>query len=110
MYIENIINRINNANKSRSGFYFELLIQNLLKLHFSKQGKNFITDFQIGKIRLDGYIETGIDIYDGPIGFEIKYVHQMNCTMMNSMLKRFTELLHTSPIKYIIIICLSPSI
>ena len=110
MYIENIINKINNANKSRSGFYFELLIQNLLKLHFSKQGKNFITDFQIGKIRLDGYIETGIDIYDGPIGFEIKYVHHMNYEMMSSMLKRFTELLHTSPIKYIIIICPSPPI
>lgn len=110
MYIENIINKINNANKSRSGFYFELLIQNLLKLHFNKQGKNFITDFQIGKIRLDGYIETGIDIYDGPIGFEIKYVHHMNYEMMSSMLKRFTELLHTSPIKYIIIICPSPPI
>ena len=34
----------------------------------------------------------------------------MNYEMMSSMLKRFTELLHTSPIKYIIIICPSPPI
>lgn len=108
MYIEKIIEKINNASKHRSGVYFGLFIQNLLKLHFNKQGKNFITDFQIGKVRLDGYIETGMDIYDGPIGFEIRYAHHMNHEMMNSTLKRFIELLHTSPIKYIIIICLTP--
>ena len=92
MYIEKIIEKINNASKHRSGVYFGLFIQNLLKLHFNKQGKNFITDFQIGKVRLDGYIETGMDIYDGPIGFEIRYAHHMNHEMMNSTLKRFIEL------------------
>ena len=50
MYIENIINRINNANKSRSGFYFELLIQNLLKLHFSKQGKILLLTFRLARL------------------------------------------------------------
>lgn len=108
MYIENIINQINSGNKSRSGFYFELFIQNLLKLHFKKLGKEFVVDYQIGRLRLDGYIETGIEHYDGPIGFEIKYVHHMNSDMMSAMSHQLTELLHTFPIKHIIIICPFP--
>lgn len=45
MKIEDIINQINFRSNPKSALYFELFIQNLLKLHLEKQGKQFISDY-----------------------------------------------------------------
>ena len=47
MKIEDIINQINFRSNPKSALYFELFIQNLLKLHLEKQGKQFISDYVI---------------------------------------------------------------
>lgn len=105
MHIEDIIDYINSSNKLRAGFYFELFIQHLLKSHAEKQGKEFIADYRIGRWRLDGYIETGVNQYEGPVAFDIQYnIHRMNGHVISAVKQRFAELLHHSPIKYIIVI------
>lgn len=73
MKIEDIINQINFRSNPKSALYFELFIQNLLKLHLEKQGKQFISDYVIDGNRLDGYSKNGIGNYEGPVAFEIKY-------------------------------------
>ena len=71
MKIEDIINQINFRSNPKSALYFELFIQNLLKLHLEKQGKQFISDYVIDGNRLDGYSKNGIGNYEGPVAFEI---------------------------------------
>lgn len=93
MKIEDIINQINFRSNPKSALYFELFIQNLLKLHLEKQGKQFISDYVIDGNRLDGYSKNGIGNYEGPVAFEIKYTHRYNPMIMRYTVRQLTGIL-----------------
>lgn len=105
MILENILDKIGEQNRSRVGFYFELIIQNILKSHLHKQGKPFSSEYLSGRTRLDGYAEKGIDNYEGPIAFEIKYFRHVNSSMAKSTIDYLINTLETTQIKQIILIC-----
>lgn len=105
MNIENVISQINNGSSPRIGFYFGLFIQNLLKIHLEKQGKDFTVEYPISKYKLDGYSKDGIDQYEGPVAFEVKYFRHPTSLMVKSVVEQMTHILNLTEIKYIIIIC-----
>ena len=98
MKIEDIINQINFRSNPKSALYFELFIQNLLKLHLEKQGKQFISDYVIDGNRLDGYSTNGIGNYEGPVAFEIKYTHRYNPMIMRYTVRQLTGILDSEKI------------
>lgn len=104
MKIEDIINQINFRSNPKSALYFELFIQNLLKLHLEKQGKQFISDYVIDGNRLDGYSTNGIGNYEGPVAFEIKYTHRYNPMIMRYTVRQLTGILDSEKIKHMILI------
>lgn len=104
MKIEDIINQINFRSNPKSALYFELFIQNLLKLHLEKQGKQFISDYVIDGNRLDGYSTNGIGNYEGSVAFEIKYTHRYNPMIMRYTVRQLTGILDSEKIKHMILI------
>lgn len=105
MNIEDIINQINSGGNSKRGLYFELFIQNLLKLHLEKQGKHFVAEHPIGNYRLDGYSKDGIDHYEGPVAFEAKYLRNPNPMIIKFVINQMIHILDFNNIKYLILIC-----
>ena len=101
MKIEDIINQINFRSNPKSALYFELFIQNLLKLHLEKQGKQFISDYVIDGNRLDGYSTNGIGNYEGPVAFD---THRYNPMIMRYTVRQLTGILDSEKIKHMILI------
>lgn len=106
MNIENILNLISEQNPSRIGFYFDLIIKNIIKSHLQKQGKKFESEYIINHIRLDGYSENGIDQYQGPTAFEIK----LNSLSANDTFKALLKILEETHVNQVILICPKNSI
>lgn len=106
MNIQNFINNISDQNRSQIGFYFELIIQNILRSHLDKQGKSFGIEYRLAsKIVLDGYAQNGIDQYEGPVAFEIKYGRHLKFIGRKRIFDSLMTILETTDVKYVILIC-----
>lgn len=105
MQIEDIIDILNIKSNPKAGMYFELFVQNLLKLHLEKQGKHYDIGYSIGNIRLDGYAKEGIDHYEGAVLVEIKGMRFPNSSIVYSVIRTMTNILDTTAANYIILIC-----
>lgn len=109
MQIEDVIDMINIRSNPKAGIYFELFVQNLLKLHLEKQGKHYVIGYSVGDIRLDGYSKDGIDHYKGPVFVEIKAMRFPNSEIIYSTIHRMVRILDSTEANYIILICLIAS-
>lgn len=105
MKIEDIIDIINIRSNPKAGMYFELFVQNLLKLHLEKQGKHYDIEYPIDNIRLDGYAKDGIDHYEGPVFVEIKGLRSPNSGIIDSIIRTMTHILDSTAANYLILIC-----
>ena len=106
MNIQHFINNIGDQDRSHTGFHFELIIQNLLKSHLDKQKKSFAVEYILqNKIRVDGYAQNGIDQYEGPVAFEIKYGRNMTTVGSKRTFDYLKHILEATEVEYVILIC-----
>jgi len=101
----NFFNEISKKSQFKKGFYFEIFVQNLLKVHLEKQNKTYVSEYFSNNCHLDGYAEFGIDTVEEPVAFEIESISIINKSQTSGFINNVNSVLKVMQIKCFILIC-----